>query len=49
MEKIVLHLIPPEFFTPFSAVVGHGVVFDGSFFNELKKVEEAGIKVSGTI
>lgn len=48
-KKIVLHLIPSGILHSHSvSVIGHGVVFEPeAFINELKKVAEAGIKVTG--
>ncbi len=48
-KKIVLHLIPSGILHPHSvSVIGHGVVFEPeAFVNELRRVEEAGIKVTG--
>ena len=49
-KKIVLHLIPSGILHPHSvSVIGHGVVFEPeAFLTELKKVEDAGIKVTST-
>ncbi|MFA6236618.1 MAG: adenylosuccinate synthase [Bacteriovorax sp.] len=47
-KKIVLHLIPSGILHPHSvSVIGHGVVFEPEAFQtELKKVEDAGIRVT---